>query len=74
MSHKEINIQALQTPCVVSMQSIPVAGHDRMLLNLSGVYAPYFTRNIVLLTDDVGRIGGGRSSRGQQDTAGVGRG
>jgi len=66
MSRKETNIPALETPRVVSMQSIPVAGHDRMLLNLSGVHAPYFTRNVVLLTDDAGRIGVGEVPGGSK--------
>ena len=34
------------TPCIRSLQVVPVAGHDSMLLNLSGAHAPYFTRNI----------------------------
>jgi glucarate dehydratase len=38
---------------------IPVAGGDSMLLNLSGAHAPYFTRNVVLLTDDAGHTGAG---------------
>ena len=38
-------------PVVTDMQVIPVAGHDCMLLNLSGAHAPFFTRNIVVLTD-----------------------
>jgi glucarate dehydratase len=38
---------------------IPVAGSDSMLLNLSGAHAPYFTRNVVLLTDDAGHTGAG---------------
>ena len=39
------------TPTVTDLQVIPVAGHDSMLLNLSGAHSPYFTRNIVVLTD-----------------------
>ncbi len=41
------------------MRVIPVAGSDSMLLNLSGAHSPYFTRNIVLLTDDAGHTGAG---------------
>jgi len=44
-----MNLQARATPRVQSMQVIPVAGHDSMLLNLCGAHAPYFTRNLVLL-------------------------
>jgi glucarate dehydratase len=41
------------------MRVIPVAGGDSMLLNLSGAHAPFFTRNVVLLTDDAGHTGAG---------------
>ena len=41
------------------MRVIPVAGNDSMLLNLSGAHAPFFTRNVVVLTDDAGHIGAG---------------
>jgi glucarate dehydratase len=36
---------------------VPVAGHDSMLLNLSGAHGPFFTRTIVVLTDSEGRTG-----------------
>jgi glucarate dehydratase len=39
------------------MQVIPVAGYDSMLLNLCGAHAPFFTRNLVLLTDSAGHTG-----------------
>jgi hypothetical protein len=38
-------------PTVTGMRIIPVAGHDRMLLNLSGAPGPFFIRNVVILTD-----------------------
>jgi glucarate dehydratase len=41
------------------MRVIPVAGNDSMLLNLSGAHAPFFTRNVVVLTDDAGHTGAG---------------
>jgi glucarate dehydratase len=41
------------------MRVIPVAGRDSMLLNLSGAHGPFFTRNIVILTDAAGRSGCG---------------
>jgi glucarate dehydratase len=41
------------------MRVIPLAGHDSMLLNLSGAHAPFFTRNLVVLTDDAGHTGAG---------------
>jgi len=53
------------TPVVTEMQVIPVAGHDSMLLNLSGAHAPYFTRNIVILKDSSGNIGLGEVPGGE---------
>ncbi len=50
------------------MQVIPVAGHDCMLLNLSGAHAPYFTRNIVILTDSTGNTGVGEVPGGAKIT------
>jgi glucarate dehydratase len=41
------------------MRVMPVAGSDSMLLNLSGAHAPFFTRNVVVLTDDAGHTGAG---------------
>ena len=48
------------------MRVIPVAGHDSMLLNLSGAHAPFFTRNIVLLTDNAGHTGVGEVPGGEK--------
>ncbi|WP_234448118.1 hypothetical protein, partial [Virgibacillus salexigens] len=31
------------TPTIEEMSVIPVAGHDSMLLNLSGAHGPFFT-------------------------------
>ncbi|GAA0462938.1 glucarate dehydratase [Streptomyces olivaceiscleroticus] len=53
------------TPVVSAMRVIPVAGQDSMLLNLSGAHAPYFTRNLVLLTDSEGRTGVGEVPGGE---------
>jgi glucarate dehydratase len=36
-----------------------------MLLNLSGAHAPFFTRNVVLLTDEAGRTGVGEVPGGE---------
>jgi len=36
------------TPVITDLRVIPVAGHDGMLMNLSGAHAPFFTRNIVI--------------------------
>lgn len=48
------------------MTVIPVAGHDSMLLNLSGAHAPYFTRNIVILKDNNGNTGVGEVPGGEK--------
>ncbi len=53
------------TPKVVEMEVVPVAGHDSMLLNLSGAHSPYFTRNVVILTDERGSIGLGEVPGGE---------
>ncbi len=45
------------SPVITAMQVIPVAGYDSMLLNLCGAHAPFFTRNLVLLTDSAGHTG-----------------
>jgi glucarate dehydratase len=48
------------------MQVIPVAGHDGMLLNLSGAHGPFFTRNLVILTDSDGHTGVGEVPGGEK--------
>lgn len=55
-----------QTPTIVEMQVIPVAGQDSMLMNLSGAHGPYFTRNIVILKDSSGHEGVGEVPGGQK--------
>ncbi|WEV74328.1 hypothetical protein OZX74_01880 [Bifidobacterium sp. ESL0798] len=42
---------------IETMEVIPVAGYDSMLLNLSGAHSPFFTRNIVIMTDTDGYTG-----------------
>ncbi len=54
------------TPVITEMNVIPVAGHDGMLLNLSGAHAPYFTRNIVILKDNSGNVGVGEVPGGEK--------
>jgi len=54
------------TPKISAMRVIPVAGRDSMLLNLSGAHAPFFTRNLVLLTDNAGRSGVGEVPGGEK--------
>jgi glucarate dehydratase len=48
------------------MQVVPVAGHDGMLLNLSGAHGPFFTRNIVILKDNAGHTGVGEVPGGER--------
>jgi glucarate dehydratase len=57
---------ARATPVVVSLRTVPVAGRDGMLLNLSGAHAPFFTRNLLILTDSAGRTGIGEVPGGQK--------
>ncbi|MFJ1299576.1 glucarate dehydratase [Pseudomonadota bacterium AL_CKDN230030165-1A_HGKHYDSX7] len=54
------------TPTVTQMRVIPVAGQDSMLLNLSGAHAPYFTRNLIVLTDSAGNTGVGEVPGGEK--------
>ncbi|MGB4061515.1 MAG: glucarate dehydratase [Burkholderiaceae bacterium] len=53
-------------PRIQSMKVIPVAGRDGMLLNLSGAHAPFFTRNLVVLTDSAGNQGVGEVPGGEK--------
>jgi glucarate dehydratase len=53
-------------PRVTDLKVIPVAGQDSMLLNLSGAHAPYFTRNLVILTDSAGHTGVGEVPGGEK--------
>ena len=53
------------SPVVTAMRVIPVAGRDGMLLNLSGAHAPFFTRNILVLTDSLGHTGVGEVPGGE---------
>jgi len=62
----EIISPRAQTPLVTGMRVIPVAGQDSMLLNLSGAHAPFFTRNVVLLTDNAGHTGAGEVPGGEK--------
>jgi glucarate dehydratase len=54
------------SPRVTAMRVIPVAGRDSMLLNLSGAHGPFFTRNLVVLTDSAGRTGVGEVPGGER--------
>ena len=54
------------TPVVTRLDAIPVAGRDSMLLNLSGAHGPFFTRNLLVLTDSAGRTGVGEVPGGEK--------
>ncbi|MDB4385638.1 hypothetical protein N9Z12_06295, partial [Opitutaceae bacterium] len=53
------------TPTITQLRVVPVAGHDSMLLNLSGAHGPFFTRNVVLLEDSAGNTGLGEVPGGE---------
>ncbi|WEV74326.1 hypothetical protein OZX74_01870 [Bifidobacterium sp. ESL0798] len=44
-------------PTIEHMEVVPVAGYDSMLLNLAGAHEPFFTRNVVVMTDSDGYTG-----------------
>ncbi len=52
-------------PVVTAMRVVPVAGRDSMLMNLSGAHGPWFTRNVVILTDSAGNTGLGEVPGGE---------
>jgi glucarate dehydratase len=54
------------TPVITALRAIPVAGRDGMLLNLSGAHGPFFTRNLLILTDSAGRTGVGEVPGGEK--------
>lgn len=56
----------MSVPKITKMEVIPVAGYDSMLMNLSGAHGPYFTRNIVVLTDESGNTGVGEVPGGEK--------
>ncbi|MGW0804651.1 enolase C-terminal domain-like protein [Nonomuraea sp. NPDC002799] len=64
------------SPTIASVEVVPVAGYDSMLLNLSGAHGPFFTRNVVITTDSDGRTGlgevpGGEAIRATVEEAGA---
>ena len=63
---KGVPSNAFSTPRITRVQVIPVAGHDSMLLNLSGAHGPFFTRNLLILTDSLGHVGVGEVPGGEQ--------
>jgi glucarate dehydratase len=54
------------TPVITALRVIPVAGRDSMLLNLSGAHGPFFTRNLLILSDSAGRSGVGEVPGGEK--------
>ncbi|WP_308433246.1 enolase C-terminal domain-like protein, partial [Pseudorhodoferax aquiterrae] len=56
----------MSTPVVTELRVVPVAGHDDMLMNLSGAHGPFFTRNLLILTDNAGRTGVGEVPGGEK--------
>lgn len=54
------------TPTVAAVEVVPVAGYDSMLLNLSGAHGPFFTRNVVIVTDSTGNVGLGEVPGGEK--------
>ena len=58
--HRPIN-----APLIASLEVIPVAGQDSMLMNLSGAHGPLFTRNIIIIRDSDGRTGVGEVPGGE---------
>ena len=53
-------------PTIARVEVVPVAGHDSMLMNLSGAHGPFFTRNVVIITDSEGRSGLGEVPGGEK--------
>jgi glucarate dehydratase len=54
------------SPRITALRVIPVAGRDSMLLNLSGAHGPFFTRNLLILSDSAGRTGVGEVPGGEK--------
>ena len=66
MSSSNTTANRRGAPVVTELQVIPVAGHDSMLMNLSGAHGPFFTRNIVILKDSAGNTGVGEVPGGDK--------
>lgn len=67
----------MKTPVITDVTVVPIAGHDSMLLNLSGAHGPFFTRNLVIVEDSEGNTGVGEVPGGEpirrtlQDARGI---
>ena len=66
MNNEIIKSNVSGSPAVTELIVIPVAGHDSMLLNLSGAHGPFFTRNIVIVKDSAGHTGVGEVPGGEK--------
>ena len=66
MSEGAVTMASSSTPVVRELRVVPVAGRDSMLLNLSGAHGPFFTRNLLILTDSDGRTGVGEVPGGEK--------
>src|SRR5450755_2587161 len=65
-SSPEAAVTHRHTPVVTELRVVPVAGHDSMLMNLSGAHGPFFTRNIVILKDSANNTGLGEVPGGEK--------
>jgi len=61
-----MNTNVSGAPVITDLRVVPVAGQDSMLLNLSGAHGPWFTRNIVLISDSAGHTGLGEVPGGEK--------
>ncbi|HEX4944832.1 MAG TPA: glucarate dehydratase [Usitatibacteraceae bacterium] len=66
MSPPPLQSPARGAPAVTELRVVPVAGHDSMLLNLSGAHGPFFTRNVVIIRDSAGNTGVGEVPGGEK--------
>ena len=66
MNHTTDKDHPSSAPILTEMLVIQAAGHDSMLLNLSGAHGPFFTRNVVVLKDNLGHTGVGEVPGGER--------
>jgi glucarate dehydratase len=64
--HTQAATQVRAAPVVTELRVVPVAGHDSMLMNLSGAHGPFFTRNVVIVKDSAGNTGVGEVPGGEK--------
>src|SRR5438477_10470257 len=66
MLHSPAETVIGSAPRVTELRVVPGAGHDSMLMNLSGAHAPFFTRNVVVMKDAAGNTGVGEVPGGEK--------